>query len=246
MLLPIRILEAARKHGIKDDQIRFVISHCGLAFEQPSPDDPTEPDRWLLLGDDKSGLPLEILAVEDAEGDLVVIHAMKMRRRLSASVRGGSTVANRPVKLKGGRFLDRALIEKLSSEAERGYDLSKAKRVILREGRPARGEPTGESPQVASRIPEAVYHAARHRAANEGLTVSEVIRALLTDYARGRVLARVRRSAKPPAGRSSDSDLTATGTDDRVRRRTLRGPKKGAMYSRRTSPNVGGRKKPGL
>ena len=81
MLLPIRILAAARKHGIKDDQIRFVISHCGLAFAEPSPDDPTEPDRWLLLGDDQAGVQLEILAIEDAKGDLVVIHAMKMRRR---------------------------------------------------------------------------------------------------------------------------------------------------------------------
>ena len=152
-------------------------------------------------------------------------------------------MANRPVKLKGGRVLDRALIEKLSSEAERGYDLSKARRVILREGRPARGEPTGESPQVASRIPEAVYYAARHRAVEEGLTVSEVVRALLTDYATGRVLARVRRSAKPPTARSSDSDLTATGTNDGVRRRTISGAKRGSLYTRRTSANVRGRKK---
>ncbi len=49
--------------------------------------------------------------------------------------------------VKGGRVLDRALIEKLSSEAERGCDLSKAKRVILREGRPARGEPAGDRPK---------------------------------------------------------------------------------------------------
>jgi hypothetical protein len=31
--------------------------------------------------DDQAGVPLEILAVEDEGGDLVVIHAMKMRRR---------------------------------------------------------------------------------------------------------------------------------------------------------------------
>jgi hypothetical protein len=155
-------------------------------------------------------------------------------------------VANRPVKLKGGRVLDRALIEKLSSDAERGYDLSKARRVILREGRPARGEPTGESPQIASRVPEAVYHAARHRAAEEGLTVSQVVRALLTDYASGRVVARVRRSAKPAAAWFSDSDLTATGTNDGVRRRTISRDKRGSLYTRRTSANVRGRKKPGL
>jgi hypothetical protein len=79
--LPIRILKAAGKHGITDNQIRYVISHCGLAFEQPAPDDPIEPDRLLVLGDDQAGVPLEILAVEDEAGDLMVIHAMRMRRR---------------------------------------------------------------------------------------------------------------------------------------------------------------------
>jgi len=155
-------------------------------------------------------------------------------------------MANRSVKLKNGRVLDTALIEKLSAEAERGYDLSKAKRVILREGRPAHGEPTGESPQIASRVPEAVYHAARHRAAEEGMTVSEVIRTLLTDYAAGRVLARVKRSVKPRTVWFSDSDLTATGTNDGVRRRTVKGAKKGNLYPRRTSANVRVRKKPGI
>jgi hypothetical protein len=95
-------------------------------------------------------------------------------------------MANRPVKLKSGRVLDAALIEKLSKEAERGYDLSKARRVILRPGRPARGEPAGESPRVASRVPASVYVAARERATSEGLTLSDVIRGLLTDYAVGR------------------------------------------------------------
>jgi hypothetical protein len=52
-----------------------------LAFIEPPPQDPSEPDRVLMLGDDASGVPLEILAVEDARGDLIVIHAMKMRRR---------------------------------------------------------------------------------------------------------------------------------------------------------------------
>jgi len=94
-------------------------------------------------------------------------------------------LASRSVKLKSGRSLDQKLIEKLSAEAERGYDLSKATRVFLREGRPARGEDSGESPRVASRIPEPVFRAAMKRAAREGLTVSQVIRALLAGYAAG-------------------------------------------------------------
>lgn len=34
----------------------------------------------MVLNDEQAGVPLEILAIEDAQGDLVVIHAMKMRR----------------------------------------------------------------------------------------------------------------------------------------------------------------------
>jgi uncharacterized DUF497 family protein len=77
----IRILSTARKHGITNLQIRFAISHCGLTFVQSPSDDLTEPDRVLVLGDDHAGVPIEILAIEDDSGGLVVIHAMKMRRR---------------------------------------------------------------------------------------------------------------------------------------------------------------------
>jgi hypothetical protein len=45
------------------------------------PDDPAEPDRLLILGDDARGVQLEILAVQGVGGTLHVIHAMKMRRK---------------------------------------------------------------------------------------------------------------------------------------------------------------------
>ncbi len=112
-------------------------------------------------------------------------------------------MANRAVKLKSGRKLDQALIDKLGSEAERGYDLSDATRLILREGRPARGEPGGESPRVASRIPEPVYRAAKRRATTEGLTVSQVIRALLASYAAGNSSREVTARAKSNTRRKS-------------------------------------------
>lgn len=95
-------------------------------------------------------------------------------------------MANRPVMLKSGRVLDQALLDKLSAEAERGYDLSKAKRRYLRPGRPAKGEPAGESPRVSSRVPAGIYAAAKARAEKEGLTISDVIREQLATYAAGR------------------------------------------------------------
>lgn len=48
------------------------------------------------------------------------------------------------------------------------------------------------------------------------------------------------------ASRRSDSDLTATAANNGVRRRTIGPPKRGNLYTRRTSANVRGRKKPGL
>ena len=113
-------------------------------------------------------------------------------------------MASGSVKLKSGRTLDQELIDKLSSEAERGYDLATAQRVFMREGRPVRGAESGESPRVASRIPQAIYLAAKKRAARDGMTISEVVRALIAGYAAGhssRVIATIRRAR---TGQSSD------------------------------------------
>ena len=121
-------------------------------------------------------------------------------------------MANRPLKLKSGRTLDDDLVAKLASEAERGYDLRNAKRVILRTGRPGRGEPTGESPRVTSRVPDGIYTAAKQRAKEEGLTVSEVVRALLTAYAAGR---------SPVMTSKSSERRMAARTTRPIRRRRL-------------------------
>lgn len=153
-------------------------------------------------------------------------------------------MASRSVKLKSGRLLDQKLIDKLSAEAERGYDLSKATRVFLREGRPARGEEGGESPRVASRIPEPVFRAAKRRATSEGLTVSEVIRALLVGYAAGNS-SRVGRSAgAKPASRLSDRVRASAASKSESRRSS--NPAKGRLASRRKPANVRGRNKPAL
>jgi hypothetical protein len=39
-----------------------------------------EPDRILYLGPDQGGVPLEVVAIELADDDLLVIHAMPLRR----------------------------------------------------------------------------------------------------------------------------------------------------------------------
>ncbi len=87
--------------------------------------------------------------------------------------------------LKDGIPLTRELEEQLAAEAETGYDLSKARRVDLRPGRPSRGQPAGESPRVAVRVPQGVYELAKKRATTEGRTLSAVLRELLSAYAAG-------------------------------------------------------------
>ncbi len=41
----------------------------------------SEDDEALFLGDDEHFVPIEVMAVELDDGDLLVIHAMKLRRK---------------------------------------------------------------------------------------------------------------------------------------------------------------------
>lgn len=145
-------------------------------------------------------------------------------------------MADRPLVLKGGAMLTDELLEKLVVEAERGYDLSKAKRVYLREGRPPKeAASSGESPRVASRVPQQVVDAARERAESEGLSMSELIRALLAGYAAGKM-----RAAR------ADSDLTAARTNSGGRRRTSSVSNRATPERRRAPTTKRGRRKPAL
>ena len=76
----IRWARSATKHRISRLRISYVIEHCGLIHVQPSPaGSGSKVDRFVYLGDDPSGRALEIMAVELAGGDLLVIHAMPLR-----------------------------------------------------------------------------------------------------------------------------------------------------------------------
>jgi hypothetical protein len=57
-----------------------VIAHCGLRFRVPAPLGQAD-DRLVYLGDDAQGVPLEVMAVEVAPGELLVIHAMPLRAK---------------------------------------------------------------------------------------------------------------------------------------------------------------------
>jgi hypothetical protein len=85
------------------------------------------------------------------------------------------------MKTKSGRTLTEVDLERLADDAERGFDLSAWK---PRRGRPPLdAEATGHSPRVGARVSKALYARATARASSEGRTISDVVRALLEEYA---------------------------------------------------------------
>jgi len=84
------------------------------------------------------------------------------------------------LKTKKGTKLSKAVVDSLTSEAEAGYDLSKAKRERIGPGRPSLAE--GESPRISYRVAPALFDRAKKKAKAEGRTVSEVAREALQKY----------------------------------------------------------------
>lgn len=84
------------------------------------------------------------------------------------------------VKTKSGKPLTEEREDELTREAERGYDLSKAKRERLPRGRPSLDE--GVSPRISYRVARRLYAQAKKKAESEGRTVSEVAREALERY----------------------------------------------------------------
>lgn len=78
-----------------------------------------------------------------------------------------------------GTKLTKKVVDALVEEAERGYDLTKARRVRM--GRPPLGH-GGESPRVQVRVDPDLAKALRVRARKEHRSVSEIARIALREY----------------------------------------------------------------
>jgi hypothetical protein len=78
----LRWARSATKHRISRKRARHVLDHAFLVLEEPPPprSRAREP-RLVFLGDDKAGVPLEVIVVEGSKGSLLVIHAMELRKR---------------------------------------------------------------------------------------------------------------------------------------------------------------------
>lgn len=84
-----------------------------------------------------------------------------------------------PLRTRSGTELTDERIEALADEAERGYNLTKARRE--RVGRPPLGS-AGTSPRVQIRVDPDLAIALKARARREKRSVSEVARTALREY----------------------------------------------------------------
>jgi hypothetical protein len=79
----VRFARAATRHRVSKDSIRYVIANHLIHFEEPPPlgTPGSHSMRLVYLGDDAGERPLEVMAVELPDGDLLVIHAMPLRAK---------------------------------------------------------------------------------------------------------------------------------------------------------------------
>lgn len=72
--------DSASKHGINHERSRHVVEHCVRPLYPASEGD----GLVLFLGPDANGVPLEVVAVDQADGGCIVIHAMRLRPKYAA------------------------------------------------------------------------------------------------------------------------------------------------------------------
>jgi hypothetical protein len=75
--MAIRFSRSASRHGVSIGRARYVVEHCACPLY---PSDPDDEDLIVFLGPDSNGVALEVIGIQLADGDLLVIHAMKLRR----------------------------------------------------------------------------------------------------------------------------------------------------------------------
>lgn len=72
----LRFARSAARHGISRERVRHVVETCRSPLY--SADDDRE-GLVLFLGSDAHGVPLEVVGIELAGDDLLIIHAMRLR-----------------------------------------------------------------------------------------------------------------------------------------------------------------------
>lgn len=81
--MAIEFMPPASKHGVSRERARHVVENCACPLYQADPN-PGDEDLVVFLGPHSRGVPMEVVAVERANGDLLVIHAMRLREKYAA------------------------------------------------------------------------------------------------------------------------------------------------------------------
>ena len=86
----IAFAQSARRHKIGQARVRHVVKHPFFTDRVPAPPGSLLPDdRLVFLGDDQTGRPLEVMAVELDDGGLLGIHAMDLRAKYQPACEEG-------------------------------------------------------------------------------------------------------------------------------------------------------------
>jgi hypothetical protein len=83
--MDIVILDSAYRHNITEDSILSCLFNIRGDKLLADP-----PPKRLYAGFDHIGNALEIIAIEDDDEQMVVIHAMKLRKQFEYLLKGGS------------------------------------------------------------------------------------------------------------------------------------------------------------
>ena len=70
----MEIHPSARRHAVGDEDMLHAVDFA-MAIEDLGED----PDRWLVVGPDRSANLLEVVVLMTHDGDQIIIHAMPLR-----------------------------------------------------------------------------------------------------------------------------------------------------------------------
>lgn len=71
---------SAARHGISQERAGYVVRHCPLPLHRL--DDAGFQEIVFFLGLDANGVPMEVAAIDLGTDELLIIHAMPLRRKL--------------------------------------------------------------------------------------------------------------------------------------------------------------------
>ena len=170
----MEVLRSALRHGIPGEDIHHAIINA-VAVDEVGDD----PARWLVLGPDRAGNLPGLVVMDRPAGGGHPRHANAGRLPATAAEGQARTDMNHGQHEDGTPITDTD-IEAMADEAEQGYDVDTLLRRRRRGGRPPLG--SGAASVESVRLDPELKRALLLRAAQEHISVSEVIRRAIGEY----------------------------------------------------------------